>query len=965
MRSTSSLYSFLLSIFIIALSLPAVSCKPRGLKIKPYPTPRVIASTPSGIQQGDVTLSYTLIEVDGSGSDIALEYSTDGGSTWQAATAKGGSGTTDVKGIIYPGVGRTIVWDSVADVVGYETCRVRIIARKSLSGKTGTPDETGEFEVRNPQVPVISWVSKPEGTVRELPLTFTWQYDTPEYPVQGYFYNLDGQPPMQTASMSVTIPAPPTGQHTFQVYAASYTGNVSNVLEATFTCDNAALNQPPTVVITNGPSGTTTDTKPTFEYIGSDPDGSVQMYFVSIDVDPPDIWISANSWTSSALSCGSHTFYVMAQDNEGKNSTIVSRAFTVIPPAGNQFPSVAITSGPSGTTYDNTPTFEYIGGDPDGYVTGYYVSIDTDPPDIWTTGNSWTSPELPLGPYTFYVVTQDNEGKNSAVVSRSFTVEEPPIQPPTVTILTGPSGTTFDSTPTFTYEGLDNDGTIAGYFVSIDVNPPDVWTTQNSWTSPGLPLGPHTFYVMAQDNDGANSTIATRMFSVILPPGSLIWVKEAQGTSNEQGNSVAVCFDGSILVTGQFYGQVTFGAGEANETSISSAGIYDMFIAKYNSDGTLAWVKRAGGIGHQRGLYVRAHSDGSAYITGRLEETGTFGQGEGNETDLTSAGLIDIFVAKYNADGTFAWAKSAGGTGIDIGEGVSVFPDGSAVVTGYFNDNATFGLGEPGETTLVVTNPSFGRSDVFVAKYNPDGTLAWAKPAGGTEHDRSQAVCTYSNGSAIITGYFRSSAIFGPGEPGQILIGAVAEDTFIAKYNSDGTIAWARNAGVDSNGNGIAALSDGSAILCGYIASPITGWDIYIAKHYSSGGLAWGKRASGNSFSEALDVAAFVDGSSVIIGQLSNTYTFGPGEFGETPLTANGSFDIFVAKYNPNGSLAWAKRAGGSAVDRGFGVTALPDGCSIATGYFGGTATFGAGEAGETQLTSIGGSAFFIAKFSP
>ncbi len=68
-----------------------------------------------------------------------------------------------------------------------------------------------------------------------------------------------------------------------------------------------------------------------------------------------------------------------------------------------------------------------------------------------------------------------------------------------------------------------------------------------------------------------------------------------------------------------------------------------------------------------------------------------------------------------DATGDLAWAKSAGGADTDEGYDISAFPDGSAIVTGYFQDTATFGAGEPNETVLA----SMGGYGIFVAKYAP------------------------------------------------------------------------------------------------------------------------------------------------------------------------------------------------------------------------------------------------------
>jgi hypothetical protein len=337
MQSASLSRSHVVVACVFIFSVLGPSCNIKGFKEKPYPTPWVIVTTPDGVQQEDITLTYQLIEVDGTGSDISLEFSTDGGQTWNPATAKGGDGTTNVKGFYFPGMTRTIVWDSFEDGISEtHTCKVKITAAKSESGIIGTPDETGNFEIQNPDFPAISWIVKPEGHVRQVSLTFTWKLDTSAILIGNYFYGLDEDPPTSTTtSTSVTIPAPSLGPHVFRVYACSKTNLNSSVLTASFNCDNSAANIPPSVVILDGPSGTTYDNTPTFEYVGADPDGSVTGYYVSIDESLPTFWTTETTWTSPELNCGSHTFYVIAQDNEGANSALLSRDFTFEKPVEN------------------------------------------------------------------------------------------------------------------------------------------------------------------------------------------------------------------------------------------------------------------------------------------------------------------------------------------------------------------------------------------------------------------------------------------------------------------------------------------------------------------------------------------------------------------------------------------------------------------------------------------------------
>ncbi len=183
----------------------------------------------------------------------------------------------------------------------------------------------------------------------------------------------------------------------------------------------------------------------------------------------------------------------------------------------------------------------------------------------------------------------------------------------------------------------------------------------------------------------------------------LEWAKQAgsrpasAGSALEEGTGIAVDGSGDSYVTGFFRESATFGAGEANETTFNSFGEEDIFVAKYNRRGKLLWAKQAGssasgGVGVlEGGRGIAVDGSGDSYVTGLFFESATFGAGEANETTLNSSGREDIFVAKYNRRGKLLWAKQAGGSTNDIGEGIAVDGSGDSYVTGFFRNSATFG----------------------------------------------------------------------------------------------------------------------------------------------------------------------------------------------------------------------------------------------------------------------------------
>ena len=195
--------------------------------------------------------------------------------------------------------------------------------------------------------------------------------------------------------------------------------------------------------------------------------------------------------------------------------------------------------------------------------------------------------------------------------------------------------------------------------------------------------------------------------------GDLVWAKRAGGTSGDFGIGIAVDGAGNSYVTGFFEVSATFGAGETNETILTSAGNRDIFVAKYDASGDLVWAKRAGGTIADFASGIAVNGSGNSYVSGQFAGSATFGVGETSETTLTTAGGRDIFVAKYDASGDLVWAKRAGGTGADSASGIAVDGADNSYVTGDFAGSATFGAGETNETTL----PSAGAPDIFVAKF--------------------------------------------------------------------------------------------------------------------------------------------------------------------------------------------------------------------------------------------------------
>jgi len=384
--------------------------------------------------------------------------------------------------------------------------------------------------------------------------------------------------------------------------------------------------------------------------------------------------------------------------------------------------------------------------------------------------------------------------------------------------------------------------------------------------------------------------------------GNWFWAKNAGGTGADIGYGIAVDASGDSYVTGYFYGSAIFGY-----TTLTSSGGSDIFVAKLDSWGNWLWAKNAGGTGADIGYGIAVDADGNSYVTGYFQSSpAAFGS-----TTLISNGDYDIFVAKLDSWGNnWLWAKNAGGTKNDYGQGIAIDANGNSYITGYFDTSATFG-----STTLT----SNGNADIFVAKLDSSGNnWLWAKNAGGIFGDIGYGIAVDGIGNSYVTGYFDYSATFGS----TTLISNGVYDIFVAKLDSSGNWLWAKNAGGTDydRGRSIAVDTSGNSYVTGYFkgtaafgSTTLTNsgnFDIFVAKLDSNGNWLWSKNVGGTQNIFGYSIAVDAIGNSYVTG-----YFYYSTTLGSTTLTSNGGNDIFVTKvhipYYP---------AGVSIVEETYGI---------------------------------------------
>jgi hypothetical protein len=453
---------------------------------------------------------------------------------------------------------------------------------------------------------------------------------------------------------------------------------------------------------------------------------------------------------------------------------------------------------------------------------------------------------------------------------------------------------------------------------------------------------------------------------------TLDWANSSGGASFDYGYGITVDGSGNVYTIGQYSNATNDFDPGAGTFSLTSAGSYDIFVQKLDASGNFVWAKSVGGAGWDESYSIGLNASGNLYITGSFEGTADFDPGAGI-SNLTSAGMADIFVLKLDANGNFIWAKSFGGTGFDNGYSISIDAVGNAYTTGFFAGTADF---DPGAGTFNLT--SAGGNDVFVQKLDASGNFIWARSFGGTGADEARAISTVANSTTTtVTGNGLSAT--GTNNPGNTTGAILSAGTPLDGTNSgllrntfpSATITLEHTvpAGTvitiaisDVNGSGHVSIDDGGAASTTYQPG-VAGNSQYIT-------LTTGQSTNQINFTW-LAGRARVDGVQYSItttsttdiyttGHFYNTVDFDPGG-GTNNHTSAGGYDVFVQKLDANGNFVWAKSAGGTADDFGYANAIDASGNVHSAGAFRNTVDFDPG-GGTTILTSLGSTDIFVQK---
>jgi hypothetical protein len=270
--------------------------------------------------------------------------------------------------------------------------------------------------------------------------------------------------------------------------------------------------------------------------------------------------------------------------------------------------------------------------------------------------------------------------------------------------------------------------------------------------------------------------------------------------------------------------------------------------------------------------------------------------------------ILVMFISTFGMAQGFAWAKKAGGAGVDETYNVVTDIQGNIIVTGEH-------LSSPFICGSYTIN-SKGADDIFIAKYDPSGNVLWAQDIGDSGMDWISSVATDKSGNVFLAGTHGSATLT---VGSYTLTGGGFNDVLVAKFDPNGNVLWAKSFGgsFDDRGYSVTTDSFGNSYITGSFSSTSMVFgtftltntsfftsNVFLLKLDPLGNVVWAKQSYGSSNDQ---------GHTITIDASNNLYIsgcFGSSSisFGSFTLVNSTVLPLFLVKYSSAGNEIWAKQ---------------------------------------------------------
>ncbi|MFT3909604.1 MAG: hypothetical protein QM737_09280 [Ferruginibacter sp.] len=191
--------------------------------------------------------------------------------------------------------------------------------------------------------------------------------------------------------------------------------------------------------------------------------------------------------------------------------------------------------------------------------------------------------------------------------------------------------------------------------------------------------------------------------------GNFLWAKTFGSAGNDFSNGIQVDSLDNVYISGAFSGLSDFDPGPGTYM-LNSAGAWDAYVWKLDHDGNFLWAKTWGSASNDDVAKIALDVNRNVYLIGKFWDTIDADPGPGTY-NLTSLGVLDVFIIKMDEDGNFIWAVREGNPDNDLSAGIGVDSLQNVYALGAYAQTVDF---DPGPNTYELT--SNGGYDIFVLK---------------------------------------------------------------------------------------------------------------------------------------------------------------------------------------------------------------------------------------------------------
>ncbi len=403
--------------------------------------------------------------------------------------------------------------------------------------------------------------------------------------------------------------------------------------------------------------------------------------------------------------------------------------------------------------------------------------------------------------------------------------------------------------------------------------------------------------------------------------GALLWAFKVGCNRQDRINAISIDPSGNFYITGYFEDNTAEFTGTGTligTTTLTNAdNDDDFFIAKYNTNGVLLWVKQGFSTGGRDigGNDIAAYNAG-VFAVGYYNDDVVFGPFTLNDNGRYN----QPFIIAYDQNGNEQWGYYAqvdqGDPAYLIKSFYGVETDGTDVfITGHYNgetgQSADFILrNDAGVELDRVTNTNVQNANIVLLSLSVAGNFNWLQQIESNTIDQGYAL-TLDNDSIYLTGGISNNASF-PGYASNPVTSSGGMDIFISSHGKDnGNTGWVRTVTSTDGGNqvgtDITSIGASTIFVTGYFEDDLTfsgttinsftagEEDGFVAGYTNNGTFYWAKSFGGDNNDRGLGIATNSTDMVYVGGYHDRAIDFD----GINLLDNGGDFEAFIAEIDP------------------------------------------------------------------